>query len=75
MTQKEIIDLFKRFLLIFLIVGVPVIIVFTLVVKLSTVLVVLISVAIVGVVLFLEEFLRYKRIKKRQERRKKEGRE
>lgn len=75
MTQKEIIDLFKRFLLIFLIIGVPVIIVFTLVVKLSTVLVVLISVAIVGVVLFLEEFLRYKRIKKRQERRKKEGRE
>lgn len=75
MTQKDVINLFKRFLLVFLIVGVPIIFVFTLAVKLKSIFVILISVGLVGIVFFLEEFFRYNRIKKRQERRKKEGRE
>ena len=75
MTQKEVIKLFKRFLIIFLIVGVPCVCVFTLAVKLKSFFVILITVGIVGIVFLIEEYILSKRNKKRQERRKKEGRE
>ena len=75
MTQKEVIKLFKRFLIVFLIVGVPSVCVFTLAVKLKSIFVILITIAIVAIVFVIEEYILAKRNKKRQERRKKEGRE
>ncbi|MGN1208207.1 MAG: hypothetical protein ACI4TI_01935 [Christensenellales bacterium] len=75
MTQKEIVKLFKRFLIVFLLVGVPIVCVLTLTAGLKSIFVILIAVFVVAIVFCLEEFLRYKKIKKRQEKRKKEGKE
>lgn len=70
MTQKEIIDLFKRFLIVF-VVGIPIICVLTFATKLPSGWVIAISILIIGAIFALEEYIRHKRIKKRQERREK----
>lgn len=75
MTQKEVINLFKRFLIVFLVVGVPIACVFTLAVKLASIYVILITVLIVSAVFVFEEYLLHLKNKKRHERRKKEGKE
>lgn len=75
MTQKEIIKLFKRFFIVFLLVGLPVVFVFTLAVKLKSIFVILITIGCVGAVFALEEYLLHIKNKKRIERRKKEGKE
>lgn len=72
MTQKEIINLFKRFLITFFIIGLPLVCVLTLVAKLESVFVILISVAVVGLVFMLEEYLISRRNRKRKERRERE---
>lgn len=71
MTQKEIVDLFKRFLIVFLVIVLPLIVVLTLVAKLASGWVIAISVVLGGLVFALEEYLHNKTIKKRQERREK----
>lgn len=70
MTQKEAIDIFKRFFIMFLLIGIPLIIVLTLVAKLSSILVIVITVVSFGAVFGLEEYLHFKRLKKKQEKRK-----
>ncbi len=75
MTQKEVINLFKRFLIVFLVVGVPIACVFTLAVELASIYVILITVLIVSAVFVFEEYLLHLKNKKRHERRKKEGKE
>ena len=75
MTQKEVVKLFKRFFIVFLVVGVPIVCVFTLAVKLKSIFVILIAIGVVSAVFALEEYLLHLRNKKRQERRKKEGKE
>lgn len=68
MTQKEIVGIFKRFLIIFTL-CIPLVIVLTLVAKLPSLLVILITVVVCGGIFGLEEYLRYKKLKKKQEER------
>lgn len=70
MTQKEIIQLFKRFLIVF-IVCIPIIIVLTFVAKLKSGLVIVLSVLLIGAIFALEEYLYTKRLKKKREQREK----
>lgn len=73
MTTKDIVNLFKRFLIIFILVGIPLICVLTFVAKLSSFLVILIAVLTVGGIFALEEYLYRRRMKKKLERRAKEN--
>lgn len=73
MTQKDVIKLFKRFFLVFLLIGLPTVVVFTLVVKLKSIFVILITIGLVGAVFTVEEYIVHKKQQKRIERRKKEG--
>ena len=68
MSPKNIVDLFKRFFLIFLLCS-PIIIILSLLTNLGG-WVIVISVILIGGIFALEEYLRYKKLKKRQERRK-----
>ena len=70
MTQKEIIQLFKRFLIVF-VVCIPIIFVLTFTTELPSGWVIAISVVLIGAIYALEEYIHYKVIKKRQERREK----
>jgi len=70
MSPKDIVDLFKRFLLVFLLCS-PIVIILTLLTNLGG-WVIVISVITIGAIFALEEYIRYKRIKKKQERRKEE---
>lgn len=70
MTQKEIIQLFKRFLIVFIL-CIPIICVLTFTAKLNSGLVIFLSVVLIGGVFALEEYIYYKTIKKRKERREK----
>ena len=74
MTPKDAINLFKRFLIVFVLVGVPLICILTFAVKLKSIYVILISVLVVGGIFIIEEILYNKRMKKKQERREKESR-
>lgn len=69
MTQKDVVKLFKRFLIVFVF-CIPLIIVLTLVAKLKSIFVILITVVTCGGIFCLEEYLRMKRLKKKQEKRK-----
>lgn len=71
MTNKEIVGIFKRFLIVFLL-GSPIIIVLSLLTNLG-VWVIVISVILIGAIFGLEEYIRNKNLKKKQERRKKEN--
>lgn len=73
MTPKDAINIFKRFLIIFVLIGVPLICVLTFAVKLKSIYVILISVLVVGGIFIIEEILYNKRMKKKQERREKES--
>ena len=68
MTNKEIVGIFKRFIIVFLLCS-PIIIVLSLLTSLG-VWVIIISVIIIGAIFGLEEYIRYKNLKKKQERRK-----
>ncbi len=74
MTPKDAINIFKRFLIVFVLVGVPLICILTFAVKLKSIYVILISVLVVGGIFIIEEILYNKRMKKKQERREKESR-
>lgn len=73
MTTKDIVNVFKRFLIVFILVGIPLICVLTLVAKLSSFLVILIAVLVVGGIFVLEEYLYRRRMKKKLEKRAKEN--
>lgn len=70
MTTKDMVSLFKRFIIIFLLCS-PIIIVLTLTTKIPSGWVIVISVVIIGLIFLLEEYIRFKRLKKKQERREK----
>ena len=74
MTPKDAINIFKRFLIVFVLVGVPLICILTFAVKLKSIYVILISVLVVGGIFIIEEILYNKRMNKKQERREKESR-
>ena len=71
MTPKDVINLFKRFLIIFLC-CIPIPVVLTIVAKLSSIVVIVITVVLVGGIFVLEEYLYNKKIQKRNERRNKQ---
>lgn len=73
MTPKDAINIFKRFLIIFLLIGLPLVCILTFVAKLKSIWVILITVLAVGGLFILEEYLYNKRLKKKQERREKEN--
>jgi len=70
MTQKEIIQLFKRFLVVF-VVCIPIIFVLTFATKLASGWVIVISILLIGAIFGLEEYIHSKIIKKRMEKREK----
>ena len=74
MTQKDIIDWMKRFIITFLICS-PIVFLLTLKTNLSSALVILFSVLIIGAIFGLEEFLRNLALKKKRERRQKRERD
>ena len=71
MNQKQIVDLVKRFLIVFLITCVPLVIVLTLGTSLSSPLVIIISVICCSLVFILVEYIYHKNLKKKQDRREK----
>lgn len=75
MNQKQIIDLFKRFFIIFVVVCIPLVVIFTIALKLPSIWVIILSVILSGGVLILVEYIRFRILKKRQERREKYKRE
>jgi len=64
------IQLFKRFIIVF-VVCIPIIVVLSIFTTLKSALVIVISIVIIGAIFALEEFIHYKVIKKRRERREK----
>ena len=71
MNQKQVIDLIKRFLIVFLLICVPLVVVLTLCTKLSSPLVITIAVIVCGLAFGLVEYIYHIRLKKKQERREK----
>jgi len=71
MNQKQVMDLFKRFIIVFVLVCIPLVTVLTLCTKLSSALVIVFSVLGCGLVFALVEYFLYKTLKKRKERREK----
>ena len=70
MTQKEIIQLFKRLLIVF-VVCIPLVVVLTLTTSLKSSIVIIISILTVGAIFGLEEYIRFKVLKNRREKREK----
>ena len=71
MTKKEIVDIFKRFLIVF-VCCLPMLIVFNIFLNWHRVLIILISCVFVAGVFCLEEYIHFKNLKKRKERREQE---
>lgn len=70
MTQKEIIQIFKRFLIVFVL-CIPLIVVLTLCTTLKSGVVITISIFACGLIFAIEEYIHHIIVKKRKERREK----